>query len=337
MLNETSYVEARIASKLLFRDIRELIVVNLKMLIVRVFEPVATLGNGEVEVELPEKSGFSGPAGFFLDLLLGSIVEENGDVITISEDSLPKWEFSYDISGLGSGSSDTGNLALEISVHLEAEISKVVFHEIPPTAVEIFFYGKGNVTVKRPNNKFEKLVDLLGANFRVSGELEFNFTLMIGFTEKDIEPFRLNKFRFELNWYFDVEVDLFDLVEKLFPGAGGLGSVLKGLSGAGSFGIQIKPSARFYFDGDMFYGYNSTVRIYVLKVKVDVGAELRINVGFNVYVGKLGVVLGLGGEVGCDSAFISRGNQFFVVVGAKASLKYTLRLYGGRYRAISGV
>ena len=293
-----------------------------------IFSPEHPMAETECTIHIPESTGLRGPAGTILDMILQLIREVYGDTYNFKEDFM--YDFHFDLADMGAGDPDaTGDFPFTLTVDGSIGIKKIEAWAIPP-AIKVTFYGNAEVKfdASKQGGTAQALFTLTGnANLKCNGKLEFEFAFYVNSSTNEVIKLELNKFIFKFSVDVDAKVDFESMISAFYPSASGIGEVLDFIQDYGSaYGFYVQVSARFYFKLNFQYEYLSGKDESGLTFGLMVGMEIIVDLGYSVVVGKIGVEIGLGGGVGLEGTFTSKGNIFKVVLEGMVRLKIYLKV-----------
>ncbi|MEW5761176.1 MAG: hypothetical protein AB1779_10480, partial [Candidatus Thermoplasmatota archaeon] len=279
---------------------------NLPLVISKLFNPVSPLGI------VPKNSGFTGLPGYVIDKLLEKLDQNLSASGTWRNMTV---SYSFPIANLGSGDESTGSFPFKLNVTLTVEIKYEILSALPPRG-EVNFTVTGSVGLPSQMGKLEDLMDLAGdIDINFEGKVEFKFKIIINTTSLDFITFELTNFVFDVSFRINVVVGIGDAVNKLC-GSEGVGALIEAISGGNFYGFTFDIKIKFYFGTKFRYEYSSANEISSFKVCLETGIELILDVAYSVYIGKLGLVLGVGTGIESDAEFTSWGNNFQIILAA---------------------
>ncbi|MGQ4834308.1 MAG: hypothetical protein ACP6IS_10500 [Candidatus Asgardarchaeia archaeon] len=262
----------------LFNYVREYTINNFPKILVRLLIP------GTPMVSLPEKSGFSGPAGFVMDLILSlvkhylqsqGLLFPNGTINFGTNTNLEvAQEFSLDVGG--------SEFPLNVSVGFSFDIS-----------IDGTFSAGASISVsKEQTGHLGKIMNIIGT--KITGSGEFSITGQI--VDTPVVHLELQNFEFSISFEVTKSLDVKEIIRSVAPK-----SVADVISAIQKY-VGLDISASISFGGSFQVSYDFQKDITEMTVSVWFGSELSVTIAI--------VTFSAGVNVNLDFNFSPYGNSF---------------------------
>ena len=288
------------AAELLFNDVVNRTVKNFPEILVRLLIPKDPL------LKFPDKSGFSGPAGFIADMILSlakqylqaqGYIDDEGNLVFPVDPIVVGEEFTLDFGG--------GEFPINISIGYSMSIS---------SGGEFTMSASVSVS-KEQTGHLGKIMNIIGTKITGEGEFEINGIL----TDQPIPHVEFRNFTFKISFEVEKSLDVKEIIRSVAPS--GVAQVIDKIQEY--VGLDI--SASIKFGGALQIFYDFTKDTTELTVSIWFGTELSVEIAI--------VTFSAGITVRLDFKFTPIGNYFtatFVAyAGAEVDLVFaTLEFHG---------
>lgn len=261
------------------KTVTKFFVNNFNELFVKIFIP-----NDPLTVIFPEKSSFSGPMGYLLDLLLGLARETLSSMGKLNDDGSVNFggETTIGISFEKSLDMGAGSFPLNLTLKFGFNIKNNGEFEVS-SGVEVSKEQKGNIA---------KITNLLGTKIQGAGEFKAEGTII----NEPLTRLFLNKISLEFSFQISKGLDLKELLDSISPGS--LGEVINDVRKY--FNLEI--SANIFFGGKLNIAYDFTKDVTELSLSIWIGSNLIVKIAI--------VEFEAGVKLKFDAKFSPFGNTF---------------------------
>jgi len=260
-------------------------------ILVRLLIPIDPL------LKFPEKSGFSGPAGFIADMILSltrqylqaqGYLDDEGNLVFTVDPILVDEELSLDFGG--------GEFPINISIAYSMSINS-----------NGLFSMEASVCVsKEQKGHLGKILNVIGTKITGEGIFEFN-----GFiTDQPIPHIEFKDFTFKISFEIEKSLDVKEIIRSIAPE--GVARVIDRIQEY--VGLEI--SASIKFGGSLQIYYDFTKDTTELTVSIWFGSELKVEIAI--------VTFSAGITIRLDFRFTPGGNYFTATFTAYAAAEVDL-------------
>jgi len=248
----------------------------------------------------PEKSSFSGPIGYLLDLILSISKEVLREMGRLNDDGTINFgtDTSLEVNFTQSLNFGGGSFPLNVTLELDFIIHNTGDFEAS-ASVSVSKEQKGNIG---------KLTNVIGT--KIEGQGAFGIEGLI--VNDPVNRVSIKKVNFEISFQITKSLDLQEILKSVAPGS--LGEVIDDVREY--FNLEI--SADIYFGGKIGISYDFETDVTELTISIWVGSSLIVKIAI--------VEFEAGVKLQFDVTFSPYGNTFTVTFTAFAKASVDLYL-----------
>jgi len=293
----------RSRARSLFDDLMDRVVEEFPEILIRMLIPKEPL------LKFPEKSGFSGPAGFIADMILSlaklylqlnGYLDDEGNIVFPIDPITIDQELSLDFGG--------GEFPLNVSIGYSMSIS----------SSGEFTMGASVSVSKQQTGHLGKIMNVIGTKVSGSGEFEIEGLL----ADNPVPHVEFRSFVFKISFEIEKSLDIKEIIRSVAPG--GVAQIIDKIQEY--VGLEISASIKFGGSFQVFYDFTKDTT--ELTVSLWFGTELSVEIAI--------VIFSAGITVRLDFKFTPAGNYFtatFVAyAGAEVDLMFTTLEFHGEFK-----